>query len=451
MLPWASAKTWISMWRGRCEVALEEDRAVAERGLGLAPRPSTAPASSSALCDDAHPLAAAAGRGLDQQRKADRCRDRGRVGGVVELGAGDDRDAGVLHQRPRSDLRAHRLDRARRRADPDEAGVDHRPREVGVLGEEAVAGVDRVGAGQRAAAIDHACRRRDRTRRRSIPPSATASSASATNGAAASGSEWTATVAMPIRRQVGEDAAGDLAAVGDQHLRDRPGCRRVARSATYIRKTPKRPRALDLVAQWTAESAMPSTVRVSRGSIIPSSQSSPEETKASDSRSICSSIASRVAVRRSSSTSIPRALSAGAGDDLHHAAELLGAHHRGLVVRPGEDEARLEAAPAHAVVAGAVGAAHHQRQLRHAGVGDGVDHLRAGLDDPALLVVGADDVAGRVLQEEQRRVDLVGELDEVGGLLGVLVEEHAVVGEDRDRIAVELRPAGDELGAVERA
>ena len=60
----------------------------------------------------------------------------------------------------------------------------------------------------------------------------------------------------------------------------------------------------------------------------------------------------------------------------------------------------------------------------------------------------ADDVAGGVLEEQQRRVDLVGELDEVGGLLGVLVEDHPVVGEDRDRPAVQLRPAGDHLGPV---
>ena len=46
------------------------------------------------------------------------------------------------------------------------------------------------------------------------------------------------------------------------------------------------------------------------------------------------------------------------------------------------------------------------------------------------------------------RVDLVGELDEVGGLLGVLVEDHAVVGDDPDRPAVQLGPAGDDLGPV---
>ena len=43
-------------------------------------------------------------------------------------------------------LRAHQLDRGRRRADPDEARRLDRARERGVLGEEAVAGMDRLGA-----------------------------------------------------------------------------------------------------------------------------------------------------------------------------------------------------------------------------------------------------------------------------------------------------------------
>src|SRR6476469_2579507 len=44
-------------------------------------------------------------------------------------------------------LVAERVDGLGARADPDEAGVDDRLGEGRVLGEEAVAGVDRVGAG----------------------------------------------------------------------------------------------------------------------------------------------------------------------------------------------------------------------------------------------------------------------------------------------------------------
>ena len=66
-------------------------------------------------------------------------------------------------------------------------------------------------------------------------------------------------------------------------------------------------------------------------------------------------------------------------------------------------------AAAHAVVAGAVGPAADHRDVRNLGVRGRMDHLRAVLDDPALLVLGADHVAGHVVEEEQRDVDLVAE------------------------------------------
>ena len=56
-----------------------------------------------------------------------------------------------------------------------------------------------------------------------------------------------------------------------------------------------------------------------------------------------------------------------AGDDAQHAGQLLRAHHRGLRVRPGEQEPRPERPAAHAVVAGAVRGGHVDGQVRHAG------------------------------------------------------------------------------------
>ena len=53
------------------------------------------------------------------------------------------------------------------------------------------------------------------------------------------------------------------------------------------------------------------------------------------------------------------ALHAAFHDDRHGERGLLGAHHRGLRVRPGKEEARVVAAAAHAVVAGAEGGAAH--------------------------------------------------------------------------------------------
>ena len=120
-----------------------------------------------------------------------------------------------------------------------------------------------------------------------------------------------------------------------------------------------------------------------------------------------------------------------AGDDRHHPGELLRAHHRDLGVGPREQEPWTVGPPAHAVVPGPVGRAHDHREVRHRGVGHGVDHLGAVLDDAGLLVLLADHVAGGVLQEEQRRVGLVGEQDELGGLLRLVHEQHAAgVGQD---------------------
>ena len=74
-------------------------------------------------------------------------------------------------------------------------------------------------------------------------------------------------------------------------------------------------------------------------------------------------------------------------------------------------------------------------------VGDRVDHLRAVLGDPALLEVGADDIAGDVVQEDQRHIDLVAELDELRRLLRRLRKEGAVVAKDADGIAVDAPPS----------
>ena len=89
--------------------------------------------------------------------------------------------------------------------------------------------------------------------------------------------------------------------------------------------------------------------------------------------------------------------------------------------------------------------------MRHPRVGHRVDHQRPVPDDAALLVRGADHVAGRVLQEDQRRVGLVRQLDELRRLLRLLAEEHAArVGQDADRVAVDRRPAGDQRRPVRR-
>ena len=98
---------------------------------------------------------------------------------------------------------------------------------------------------------------------------------------------------------------------------------------------------------------------------------------------------------------------------------------------------------------GAERAAHDDRELRHVRARDGHDELRAVAGDPALLVLLADHEAGDVLEEDERDPPLAGELDEVRALLRRLGEEHALVREDRDGVALDSREAADERLAVQ--
>ena len=82
-------------------------------------------------------------------------------------------------------------------------------------------------------------------------------------------------------------------------------------------------------------------------------------------------------------------------------------------------------------------------------VDDGGDHLGAVLGDAAGLVVAPDHEAGDVLQEHERDPALVAQLDEVRALQRALGEQDAVVGQDPDRVAVDVGEAGDERRAVE--
>ena len=78
------------------------------------------------------------------------------------------------------------------------------------------------------------------------------------------------------------------------------------------------------------------------------------------------------------------------------------------------------------------------------------DELGAVLGDAAGLVLLADHEAGDVLEEDERDAALAGELDEVRPLQRALGEEHAVVGENPDREALDVAEAADEGLAVER-
>ena len=135
-----------------------------------------------------------------------------------------------------------------------------------------------------------------------------------------------------------------------------------------------------------------------------------------------------------------------AEDDLDRA---LGAHHADLGRRPRDDQVGLVRAAAHHVVAGAVGLAQHDRDLRDGGVRGRVQHLRAVADDPRLLDLGPDHEPGDVHQVDERDAERVAEVDEPRRLVGgVVVEDPAellgLVGDDPGRTAAEPRQARDD-------
>ena len=129
------------------DVALEVDRGVAEAGLRLGARLRQQRRQAVEILDDLHAAPAAARRGLDDHRQADAL-DRllGVAVGLDDAGAGQDGHAGRAHELPRRDLVAHAAHHLGLRADPVQAAALHHLGEVGVLGQEAVARVDRVGA-----------------------------------------------------------------------------------------------------------------------------------------------------------------------------------------------------------------------------------------------------------------------------------------------------------------
>ena len=126
---------------------LQVDGVVAERGERLAHRALERPLELLRRLDQAHPAAAAAVRRLHEQREAELRRGRGGGRGVAHrLGGIEHGNAGAPGDLPRARLVAGEPEHLRRRADEAHAGSLRAARQQRVLGQEAVARVDRVGA-----------------------------------------------------------------------------------------------------------------------------------------------------------------------------------------------------------------------------------------------------------------------------------------------------------------
>ena len=139
---------------GAGQEALDIEIAIAERRLGLRGAAGEGWGQILGVFDRPHPAAAAAGHRLDHHRAVGLEERLGLLQRGRAVRSGQDRHAARPGQRPRTALVAEQLQGFGRRPDEGEAGGGAGPREAGVLGEEPIARVDRIGAGGRSGADD---------------------------------------------------------------------------------------------------------------------------------------------------------------------------------------------------------------------------------------------------------------------------------------------------------
>ena len=246
---------------GALEQALEDEPIVAERGDGFAPCGGQRLGQPARLTDRAHPLAAAAGRRLDDEREADpACRPGqdavGLSGAVV---AGQDRDAERGGQPTRGGLVAHRADGRRWWPDPADPGGLDSLGELGVLGEEPEARMEGVGAGGQGCCHDGRRdpagrgRRAVRDRDDRPDPEPIAGAGDPPGDLASVGDEDGSDRRSGARPLVGPRRGGANASIASEATRHRPPTRRAG----------SRPLAIQ---RWTDRGDVPSRSRPRVGS-----------------------------------------------------------------------------------------------------------------------------------------------------------------------------------------
>ena len=72
------------------------------------------------------------------------------------------------------------------------------------------------------------------------------------------------------------------------------------------------------------------------------------------------------------------------------------------------------------------------------------------LGDALRLIFAADHEAADILQEQERYPPLAGKLNEMRAFDGAFRKQHAVIGEDCDRHAPDMRKAADQGRAIQR-
>ena len=237
-MPCESPRTWNSMCRGSLEVLLEVDVGVAE-GLSASARAVSKRVGELALvARHAHPAPAAAGRGLEDDRVARLRREGERLvrptRAAPSLPGTIGTPAAATVRRAR-DLVAHPADRLGRRADERDVALLADLGEVGVLGQEAVARMDRVGVGDLGRRDDRRrCSRYEAARRGGPDADVLVGEAHVERVAVGLGVDGDRLDAELAAGR--DDPQGDLAPVGDEdlleHRRAATLARRIANSVS---------------------------------------------------------------------------------------------------------------------------------------------------------------------------------------------------------------------------
>ena len=129
-------------------------------------------------------------------------------------------------------------------------------------------------------------------------------------------------------------------------------------------------------------------------------------------------------------------------------------HHRDLGAWQRDGGLGPESGTRHRVQPGSVRLAHDHRELGHARLRDGGDHLCSMADDAGSLDFGADHEPRHVRKEEQRDVEGVAHPDEAGGLVGGVDEENSallggIVGDHADNPPFQPGQAHNQLRGEE--
>lgn len=141
---------------------------------------------------------------------------------------------------------------------------------------------------------------------------------------------------------------------------------------------------------------------------------------------------------------------------------LRAAHDGNLRCWPGKNQPRIVGFSAHGIVPGAIRVPNDERKLRHHGIRDRTHHLRAILDDAAMLRPGSHHEARDILQKDERNPLLVTVHHEARRFIRRIRINHAahlhlafcrlhhrpLVCNDADGPSIYSRIAGDDRFAI---